>query len=925
MRTRSNYHNLSGIPLGGIGTGSFEIRGDGRFYEWHIFNNGEWALRTADRELEYMDKNDFFIALRIKPKDGEPIIRLLGAYAGETEHGQGFAAFPYMPIWYGLGGNPYSAPWIRPVDEVEMRGEPPLTFLKYTDKDLPLNVEVEFLSPFVPGDSRNSAIPAVIVKVKLTNKMEQALEASVIVGLKNPLAFKFKGTKAKSRVVEVENTGSAIDYVAEEMLSTCPLSDGSITLLATGPREEFTFRVGVPKNNESLVRLWVDVRNDGAVEGPRESVDTGEAYGIVCRRLNVKDEAEATFVLSWFFPGFYDSQGERIGHAYENWFKNSLEVAAYVAKNMYYLYGYTRRFHDLLYNTSLEGWLIDLIASQITTLVKSTHYTKDMIFGIWEGYGCCGLNTTDVAFCGSYMILQLFPDIEKKWLSYHAGWQLKPGLFPYYELYALAYPENMAKFKEKIRSNASILTDPSKLSESIAAIVAETGKDPRGRIHHFFTGSFKTPDAYHMVDVMPKFILMVFRDALWTGDPEFVKKLWANLKDAAECTLRDDPLGLLLPYHTTPAGFETFWNLPTVLKGLPEMFARTVASLLQGYTNLPVGFQTFDAWSFLGVSAYASLIWVTALEALENAAELVGDEQYKAKLSSIRKEATGNILKLLWNGDYFDLWFDPVSGMRDKACLSSQLMGLWYSPLCNLPYPIDKDMAKKTLRNVFKNCFKPGEGLINGVYPDGKRPSCCGDLKYSNETGLPYRVGCQMDTPWTGMELAVASQMIYEGMLSEAIAILRELHERYCRYGLYWNHLECGGHYYRSMASWGVLAALEGLTYDGFNLKLEFRPKVNKEAFKGLFTVAGSWGVLTQNVEKHCQKIGVETVKNTLRIRKIVVEKLGDKISSVEAYLDGSKVECSHMTKEDEVEITFEREASLGEGSILSIDVHYGD
>jgi len=24
----------SGIPLGGIGTGSFEIRPDGRFYEW---------------------------------------------------------------------------------------------------------------------------------------------------------------------------------------------------------------------------------------------------------------------------------------------------------------------------------------------------------------------------------------------------------------------------------------------------------------------------------------------------------------------------------------------------------------------------------------------------------------------------------------------------------------------------------------------------------------------------------------------------------------------------------------------------------------------------------------------------------------------------------------------------------------------------
>ncbi|MEM3030073.1 MAG: GH116 family glycosyl hydrolase, partial [Thermoproteota archaeon] len=769
---------------------------------------------------------------------------------------------------------------------------------------------------------KNSAIPAVIVKVRLANKMDQALEASVIVGLKNPLAFKFKGTKAKSRIVDVENVGSAIDYAAEEMLSTCPLHGGSMSLLATGPRDEFTFRTGVPKNNSSLVRLWVDVRNDGAVEGSRESVDTCEAYSVMCRRLNVKDEAEATFILSWFFPGFYDSQGERLGHAYENWFNNSLEVATYVAKNMDYIYGYTRRFHDLLYNTSLEDWLIDLIASQVTTLVKSTHYTKDMMFGIWEGYGCCGLNTTDVAFYGSYMILQLFPDLEKKWLSYHAGWQLKSGLYPYYEIYALAYPENMTRFKEKVKNDASILTDPSKFSENIAAIVAETGKDPKGRIPHFFTGSFKTPDAYHMIDVMPKFILMVFRDALWAGDPDLVRKLWANLKDAAECTLRNDPLGLLLPYHTTPSGFENFWSLP-LLKGLPETFARTIASLLHGYTNLPLGFQTFDAWSFLGVSAYVSLIWVTALEALEDAAGLIGDEQYRAELAGIRKEAAGNIVKLLWNGEYFDLWFDPVSGMRDKACLSTQLMGLWYSQLCSLPYPIDRDMVKKTLRNVFKNCFKPGEGLINGAYPRGKRPSCYGDLKYDNETGLPYRVECQMDTPWSGMEFAVASQMIHEGMLSEAMTILRELHERYCRYGLYWNHLECGGHYYRSMASWSVLTALEGLTYDGFNLKLGFKPRVSKEGFKGLFTVAGSWGMITQTVENNHQKIRVETAKNDLRIRKIVLEKLRNKVRSVEAYLDGSKVECRPLGSEDEVEITFERELSLTGGSFLSIDISY--
>jgi len=54
MKIESSYCTASGVPLGGIGTGSVELRADGRFYEWHIFNNGRWAWRQEDREKEFM-------------------------------------------------------------------------------------------------------------------------------------------------------------------------------------------------------------------------------------------------------------------------------------------------------------------------------------------------------------------------------------------------------------------------------------------------------------------------------------------------------------------------------------------------------------------------------------------------------------------------------------------------------------------------------------------------------------------------------------------------------------------------------------------------------------------------------------------------------------------------------------------------------
>ncbi|MEI6914036.1 MAG: GH116 family glycosyl-hydrolase, partial [Armatimonadota bacterium] len=38
----NQIEHTSGIPLGGIGTGSVEIRPDGLFHDWHMFNVGQW-------------------------------------------------------------------------------------------------------------------------------------------------------------------------------------------------------------------------------------------------------------------------------------------------------------------------------------------------------------------------------------------------------------------------------------------------------------------------------------------------------------------------------------------------------------------------------------------------------------------------------------------------------------------------------------------------------------------------------------------------------------------------------------------------------------------------------------------------------------------------------------------------------------------
>src|SRR5210317_1951162 len=40
---KTNGLKNSGIPLGGLGTGTVELRSDGLFHEWQIMNNAPWG------------------------------------------------------------------------------------------------------------------------------------------------------------------------------------------------------------------------------------------------------------------------------------------------------------------------------------------------------------------------------------------------------------------------------------------------------------------------------------------------------------------------------------------------------------------------------------------------------------------------------------------------------------------------------------------------------------------------------------------------------------------------------------------------------------------------------------------------------------------------------------------------------------------
>ncbi len=853
MKYRYSYVLNSGVVLGGIGAGSIEIRADGRLYEWLIFNNGPWASRTELRNRTCLDPDSLFFAVRVS-NGKDIVVRLLRSSE------------------YYYGASPYTLPWLRPVKAIEYSGEPPFAFLKYIDEKLNryVDIELETFSPFIPGDLKNSSIPTAIFIFRIENRCENEVEITIVMGLRSP----FK----KSRIT-ADGNGLYIEGIDVDPLD--PLYQGSMYIgVLNGEVSKSIVVAPYPMSTQywvsrEFIDLWVYLRCYGEIKG-RESYVGDNAWSIIASRIRIPPHTsrEIVFILTWYFPNHLDEYLERLGHYYENFFENARDVAQYIAKNFNYLYSKTREFHDLVYGVEgIDKWIIDLVASQITTLVKSSWLTRDGRFALWEGIGdpyyggpsTAAFNTTDVMTYVIPTLTVLFPELAKKYIEYQSKFMLTPDS-PLYIFYALAIPENRIEFLKEFEKDPSIVSNLEKTRRVVLEIVKRTGKDPSGRVMHFFGKSIKRVDSYHMIDLIPKFVLTSYLVSVWLGDRELLRELLEPMKIAIESILRSQSIDGVMPYHTYPAGADWIFSLfeQARARDIPEDYVKLLPFLL-GQRSVSMGFQTFDVWSFYGVSAYVSILWLSALKAIESAMKILGVEDY-SRYSELYEKAKKFIYTHLWNGEYFNLWYDPITGSYDRACMAAQLLGQWLAKIASLDYVVDREKVISTLKAIAKYNLFDDEGLINGVYPGRPRPAFRGSTVYDNILNIAFWPTIQMDTPWSGVEFAVASHMLYEKLFDEAKNILKTVHERYEVSGYYWNHIEWGTHYMRALSSWSIVLGIEGLVYNAIENKLLISP-ITAE-LKWIITLPGAWGQLIVNEKR----LVIEVKFGVLKVKELIIE-----------------------------------------------------
>jgi hypothetical protein len=191
---------------------------------------------------------------------------------------------------------------------------------------------------------------------------------------------------------------------------------------------------------------------------------------------------------------------------------------------------------------------------------------------------------------------------------------------------------------------------------------------------------------------------------------------------------------------------------------------------------------------------------------------------------------------------------DPAVDARYQTgdgCLADQLTGQFLADCAGLGDLLDPDQILTALQSIVQHntvndftrlvalhrtyALNDERGLLLCSWPHGGRPT----------QPLPYA-----DEVWTGVEYAVAALLLRRGRTDLAVDLVTAIADRHdgIRRNPF-NEAECGHHYARSMASWGLVLAWAGADCDLPRGRICFSP-----AFTGdgcaFFSCARAWGLL---------------------------------------------------------------------------------
>ena len=389
-------------------------------------------------------------------------------------------------------------------------------------------------------------------------------------------------------------------------------------------------------------------------------------------------------------------------------------------------------------------------------------------------------------------------------------------------------------------------------------------------------------------------VLKAYREHLMSADSEFLEDHWPRIKMAMQFSIDRDGDG---------------------------------NGLLEGSQH-----NTFDV-NFFGPNTFVGSLYLASLRAAEEMAREVGDEEFAERCHRIFERGSEETVEKLWNGEYFIQKVDLEKHPRHQygeGCLCDQVFGQNWAHQLGLGYIYPVEKIKGALESVWKYNWAPDIGPYSKKHPPYPR------RKILARPGEPGLFVCTFpksaylsdgmrhkNQVWTGCEYQVASHMVWEGMLDKALVICSGVHERYhpSRHNPY-NEVECGEHYARALASWGVLIALAGFDYDGPDSYMAFAPRIQQDDFKAAFTAAQGWGMFSQERSDGRQRNRIEVRWGRLRLRtlELAVPENTDP-SEVTLRVSGERLTPRCNVENDTLRVELQGPVTLHRGQALEVSV----
>ena len=792
------------FPLGGIGTGSIGLAGNGRLIDWEIFNipsKGStlglthFAIKAEDNE-NVLDARVLNSDLN-PPYQGNELLNIANESAG-FGHGTRIS---------NLTGYPHFKDSI-------FTGEFPFATIDFFEEKFPGKVSLKAFNPFIPMNSDDSSIPCAMFEIEVENNTGKDLNYTVSALVGNP------AKKASEHKLSQDKDLTTIQMFAEKRNEHKTKERGDLSISTIG--EDISYQQYVYRGGwfDTANVYWKDLNTFGKFQNRiynEKNFYSTDDHALLANHKEIKNGEKKSFqfIISWNYSvfekywenlncnNFNEKHHPEWNNYYSKLFKDSFQTAKYVSKNWYKLYNETKLFADSLTNSTLPNYVIDAVSANISIIKSPT------VLRLSDGhlYGFEGCNSNSGSCEGScqhvwnyaYAVPFLFPDLERSFRDLE---------------YKYSFYNGKLGFRLQLPLGAGI--------SSFRACV---------------DGQFGT-------------IIKCYREWKISGDDNWLKSKWEQIKLSLEYAWSEnnpdkwdiDKDGVIegRQHHTLDMelfGPNSWLNgfYLCALKACSEIadyFEETDKA--KEYKKLyEKGKEWTDKNLFNGEYYFHKI-----------------DLNHKdfAKLYSTEYEKEEQIKANYWSEEHSEIKYQIGEGSS-----IDQVLAQWHANIIGLGEIFNKSNTrkaaksifthnyKKTMRDFFNPCriysLNDEAGTIICAYPqNAKKPVI--SAPYAEET-------------MNGFEYSAGILMIQEGLINEGLEVVKAVRDKYDGEKRNpWNEFECGSNYARSMASYSLIPTLSGFTFDMTKSHIGFNPVINKEHFKSFWAIQRAWGNIHISFEK---------------------------------------------------------------------------